>query len=148
MRHLPNDTISIINSDPIDFLYADAFAISGNDVGGNDTITITNLFSSGYVVYGDAFNMYDSTQGGNDTITNFNSGDSSSSSLSGDAGFMYGSAEGGNDTITATNSVLDDGVRPIIFYRRGGTCERPYVMGLTIMVNSIFNSWRVEDACV
>jgi peptide/nickel transport system substrate-binding protein len=36
-------------------------------------------------------------------------------------------------------------VRPIIFYRRGGTCERSYVKGLTIMVNSIFNSWRMED---
>ena len=36
-------------------------------------------------------------------------------------------------------------VRPIILYRRGGTCERPYVKGLTIMVNSVFNSWRMED---
>jgi len=26
-----------------------------------------------------------------------------------------------------------------------GTCERPYVKGLTIMVNSIFNNWRMED---
>jgi peptide/nickel transport system substrate-binding protein len=41
--------------------------------------------------------------------------------------------------------LANDGVRPIIFYRRGGTCERPYVKGLTIMVNSIFNSWRMED---
>jgi hypothetical protein len=37
------------------------------------------------------------------------------------------------------------GWRPINFYRRGGTCERPYVKDLTIMVNSIFNSWRMED---
>jgi peptide/nickel transport system substrate-binding protein len=36
-------------------------------------------------------------------------------------------------------------LRPIIFYHRSGTCERPYVKSLTIMVNSIFNSWRMED---
>ena len=41
--------------------------------------------------------------------------------------------------------LADDVVRPILFYRRGGTCERPYVKGLTIMVNSIFNGWRMED---
>jgi peptide/nickel transport system substrate-binding protein len=34
---------------------------------------------------------------------------------------------------------------PIIFYNRNGTCEQPYVKGLTIMVNSIFNGWRMED---
>ena len=37
------------------------------------------------------------------------------------------------------------GVRPIIFYSRGGTCWQPYVKGLTIMVNSIFNGNRRED---
>jgi peptide/nickel transport system substrate-binding protein len=47
---------------------------------------------------------------------------------------------------TIERKLADDNVRPIIFYRRGGTCERPYVKGLTIMVNSIFNSWRMEDA--
>src|SRR5216684_5582155 len=46
---------------------------------------------------------------------------------------------------TIERKLADDDVRPIIFYRRGGTCERPYVKGLTIMVNSIFNSWRMED---
>ena len=38
-----------------------------------------------------------------------------------------------------------DNVRPIIFYNPGGTCLEPQVKGLTIMVNSIFNGWRMED---
>ena len=29
--------------------------------------------------------------------------------------------------------------------RRGGTCWQPWVKGLTIMVNSIYNGWRMED---
>ena len=41
--------------------------------------------------------------------------------------------------------LAQDDVRPIIFYSGGSTCERPYVKGLTIMVNSIFNGWRMED---
>jgi peptide/nickel transport system substrate-binding protein len=39
-----------------------------------------------------------------------------------------------------------DGARPIIFYYRAATCRQPYVKGVTIMVNSIFNGWRMEDA--
>jgi peptide/nickel transport system substrate-binding protein len=35
--------------------------------------------------------------------------------------------------------------RPIIFYSRGGTRRQPHVKGLTLMVNSIFNGWRMED---
>ena len=38
-----------------------------------------------------------------------------------------------------------DDARPIIYYGRGGTCWQPYVKGLTIMVNSIYNGWRMED---
>jgi peptide/nickel transport system substrate-binding protein len=38
-----------------------------------------------------------------------------------------------------------DDARPIIFYTKGGTCRQPYVKGLTLMVNSIFNGWRMED---
>ena len=41
--------------------------------------------------------------------------------------------------------LAEDGARPIIFYSRGGTCWQPYVKGLTIMVNSIFNGNRMED---
>ena len=38
-----------------------------------------------------------------------------------------------------------DAVRPMIYYMRGGTCMRPEVKNMTIMVNSIFNGWRLED---
>jgi peptide/nickel transport system substrate-binding protein len=41
--------------------------------------------------------------------------------------------------------LAEDGARPIIFYSRGGTCWQPYVKGLTIMVNSMFNGNRRED---
>ena len=36
-------------------------------------------------------------------------------------------------------------VRPMIYYMRGGTCWRPEMKNMTIMVNSIFNGWRLED---
>jgi peptide/nickel transport system substrate-binding protein len=35
--------------------------------------------------------------------------------------------------------------QPVIFYGRYGTCWQPQVKGLTIMVNSLFNGWRMED---
>jgi len=38
-----------------------------------------------------------------------------------------------------------DGARPIIFYDRRGTCWQPRVKGLTLMVNSLFNGWRMEE---
>ena len=41
--------------------------------------------------------------------------------------------------------LAEDGARPIIFYSPGGTCWQPYVKGLTIMVNSLFNGNRMED---
>ncbi len=46
---------------------------------------------------------------------------------------------------TIERRLAEDNVRPIIFYRRGGTCLQPYVKELTVMVNSIFNGWRMED---
>ena len=36
-------------------------------------------------------------------------------------------------------------VRPVLFYPVGASCMQPYVKGLTIMVNSIYNGWRMED---
>jgi peptide/nickel transport system substrate-binding protein len=36
--------------------------------------------------------------------------------------------------------------RGTIFYPRGGACREPELKGLTIMVNSIYNGWRYEDA--
>jgi peptide/nickel transport system substrate-binding protein len=39
----------------------------------------------------------------------------------------------------------EDLARPIIFHYRAASCRQPYVKGLTIMVNSIYNGWRFED---
>ena len=38
-----------------------------------------------------------------------------------------------------------DVVRPMLYYGRSATCRRPEVKGVTVMVNSIFNGWRMED---
>jgi peptide/nickel transport system substrate-binding protein len=46
---------------------------------------------------------------------------------------------------TIEHKLAEDNARPIIFYSPGGTCLQPSVKGLTIMVNSVFNSWRMED---
>jgi peptide/nickel transport system substrate-binding protein len=39
----------------------------------------------------------------------------------------------------------EDGARPIIYHTRAATCMQPQVKGLTIMVNSQYNGWRMED---
>ena len=41
--------------------------------------------------------------------------------------------------------LTEDAVRPMIYYLRGGTCWRPAVKNVTVMVNSIYNGWRMED---
>ena len=41
--------------------------------------------------------------------------------------------------------LTEDAVRPMIYYMRGATCWRPEVKNVTIMVNSIYNGWRMED---
>ena len=38
-----------------------------------------------------------------------------------------------------------DAVRPMLYFIRAGTCWRPEVKNLTLMVNSTFNGWRFED---
>ncbi|WP_395707922.1 ABC transporter substrate-binding protein [Reyranella sp.] len=38
-----------------------------------------------------------------------------------------------------------DVVRPIITHPVAAACQQPYVKGMTIMVNSIYNGWRYED---
>jgi peptide/nickel transport system substrate-binding protein len=38
-----------------------------------------------------------------------------------------------------------DGTAPVIFYGRFATFWRPQVRGLTPIVNSLFNGWRMED---
>jgi peptide/nickel transport system substrate-binding protein len=35
--------------------------------------------------------------------------------------------------------------RPILYHRRAATCWQPEVKGLTLMVNSQYNGWRMED---
>ncbi len=42
--------------------------------------------------------------------------------------------------------LTEDAARPIVFRYNLGTCWYPRVHGVTIMVNSIFNGWRFEDA--
>ena len=41
--------------------------------------------------------------------------------------------------------LTDEAVRPMLYYMRGGTCWRPEVKNLSIMVNSIYNGWRMDD---
>ena len=41
--------------------------------------------------------------------------------------------------------LTEDAVRPMIYFMRGGTCRRPEVKDMTVMVNSTFNGWRLED---
>jgi hypothetical protein len=43
------------------------------------------------------------------------------------------------------NPASASGPWPIIFYDRRATCWNPQVNGLTLMVNSLFNGWRMED---
>ena len=38
-----------------------------------------------------------------------------------------------------------DGARPIIYHFRAATCWQPALKGLTVMVNSQYNGWRMED---
>jgi peptide/nickel transport system substrate-binding protein len=38
-----------------------------------------------------------------------------------------------------------DVVRPILFHMRAATCWRPEVKNITLMVNSTYNGWRMED---
>ena len=42
-------------------------------------------------------------------------------------------------------ALQEDGARPIIFHEIRATCMQPQVKGLTIMVNSIYNGWKMED---
>jgi peptide/nickel transport system substrate-binding protein len=45
----------------------------------------------------------------------------------------------------ADRKLQEDGARPILFHNRFATCRQPQVKGLTIMVNSLFSGWRMED---
>jgi peptide/nickel transport system substrate-binding protein len=39
----------------------------------------------------------------------------------------------------------EDGARPIIYHPRAATCMQPQLKGLTVMVNSQYSGWRIED---
>src|ERR1700731_1233407 len=40
---------------------------------------------------------------------------------------------------------VEDDAKPLIFFQRGGICWDPKVKNLTVMANSIYNGWRMED---
>jgi peptide/nickel transport system substrate-binding protein len=42
--------------------------------------------------------------------------------------------------------MIEEGVRPVIYHVRSATCWQPQVKNITLMVNSAYNSWRLEDA--
>jgi peptide/nickel transport system substrate-binding protein len=38
-----------------------------------------------------------------------------------------------------------DVVRPMLYFRRNATCWRPEVKGISLMANSIYNGWRMDE---
>jgi peptide/nickel transport system substrate-binding protein len=46
----------------------------------------------------------------------------------------------------AERRVVEDVARPIILHNRAATCWGPHVKGLTSHDNSLYNSWRMEEA--
>jgi hypothetical protein len=42
--------------------------------------------------------------------------------------------------------LAQDVARPVVFYPVSGACWQPYFNGHTMMVNSNYNGWRLEDA--
>jgi peptide/nickel transport system substrate-binding protein len=41
--------------------------------------------------------------------------------------------------------LAEEAARPILWHNRTGTCWHAYVKGYTLMVNSVYNGWRMED---
>ncbi len=39
----------------------------------------------------------------------------------------------------------EDVVRPMLYFRRNATCWRPRVKGMSLMANSIYNGWRMDE---
>ena len=46
----------------------------------------------------------------------------------------------------AERKIVEDVARPIILHNKAATCWHPYVRGVTSHVNSLYNSWRMENA--
>jgi peptide/nickel transport system substrate-binding protein len=42
-------------------------------------------------------------------------------------------------------TLQEESARPVLFHTRGATCWHPRLKGLTTMVNSMINGWRLED---
>ncbi len=38
-----------------------------------------------------------------------------------------------------------DVVRPMLYFRRNASCWRPEVKGISLMANSIYNGWRMDE---
>jgi peptide/nickel transport system substrate-binding protein len=41
--------------------------------------------------------------------------------------------------------LTEDVAKPLVYFNKGATCWQPQVKNLTVMVNSIYNGWRMED---
>ena len=41
--------------------------------------------------------------------------------------------------------LTEDGAKPLVYFNKGATCWQPPVKNLTVMENSIYNGWRMED---
>jgi len=41
--------------------------------------------------------------------------------------------------------LVEDNAKPLVYFNRGGICWDPSVKGITVMQNSIYNGWRMED---
>ena len=41
--------------------------------------------------------------------------------------------------------LAEDGSRPVIFYAVSAACAQPYFKGDAMMINSVYNGWRMED---
>jgi hypothetical protein len=77
------------------YLYGDAYNMSGNAQGGNDSLTAASLAQD--FLYGDAYNMSENAHGGDDTL--LGASNPSPNNLAGDAWAMSDHALGGNDTL-------------------------------------------------
>jgi peptide/nickel transport system substrate-binding protein len=41
--------------------------------------------------------------------------------------------------------LTEDGAKPLVYFNKGATCWQPKVKNETVMENSIYNGWRMED---
>jgi len=48
--------------------------------------------------------------------------------------------------LSHVEGTIGDVARPIILHNRAATCWQPYVKGVTSHNNSLYNSWRLENA--